>query len=46
MDLKYQPPNRSAEQVADFNPHPDWPRGGGCFEVLEEAGVPEKQHGF
>jgi len=39
-----QPPNRSVLPVADFNPDPQWP--GGYFEVLEESGVPEKQHGF
>lgn len=44
MDLKQQPPNRRVLPVADFNPNPRWP--GGYFEVLEEMGVPEKQHGF
>ena len=31
-------------RVAPYNPNPRWPRG--YFEVLEEAGVPEKQHSF
>jgi len=44
MDLKQQPPNRAHLPVAAFNPNPRWP--GGYFEVLEEMGVPEKQHGF
>jgi integron integrase len=44
MDLKKQPPNRAQFPVAAFNPNPRWP--GGYFEVLEEMGVPEKQHGF
>jgi len=39
MDNKHQ--NREA---APYNPDPKWPRG--YFEVLEEAGVPEKQHSF
>jgi integron integrase len=39
-----QPPNRRVLPVADFNPNPRWP--GGFFEVLEEVGVPDKQHGF
>lgn len=30
--------------VAMFNPEPKWPRG--YFEVLTEAGVPERQHSF
>jgi len=44
MDLKQHPPNRAHLPVAAFNPNPRWP--GGYFEVLEEVGVPEKQHGF
>lgn len=39
-----QIPDRSVLAVAPLNLNPLWP--GGYFEVLEEAGVPEKQHGF
>jgi len=27
-----------------FNPNPRWPKG--YFEVLEEAGIPEREHSF
>jgi integron integrase len=30
--------------VAPFNPEPKWPQG--FFEVLSEAGIPERQHSF
>jgi hypothetical protein len=44
MNIMQQIPDRSVLAVAPFNPNPKWP--GGYFEVLDEAGVPEKQHGF
>ena len=44
MNTMQQIPNRAVLSIAPFNPNPKWPAG--FFEVLEEAGVPEKQHGF
>ena len=39
-----QKPSRSTLPVAEFDPNPRWPSG--YFEVLEEAGVPERERGF
>jgi hypothetical protein len=44
MDLMQQAPNQSVLPGGAFNPNPLWP--GGYFEVMEEVGIPEKQHGF
>jgi integron integrase len=44
MSAMRQKLSRSTLPVAEFDPSPRWPAG--YYEVLEEAGVPERERGF
>ena len=43
-DAIHQTGGLGRKPAASFNPEPRWPEG--FFEVLAEAGVPERQHSF
>lgn len=42
--MKFMNNKDQQREAAPFNPNPKWPQG--YYEVLEEAGVPGKQHAF